>query len=150
MGIIFCVVILLVITINLLVFTITSNTEKEYVSLFVAILLISSICATWLLISVAPKSDSVATQVINDFRNNKYEIYKTEIINSDTTYYYRLKQKEQWNYLLYASLFYSPLAEFIFRIKELMNFTIWFQEKLFMKLQILFLQNQNVKLLKNI
>lgn len=31
MGIIFCVVILLVITINLLVFTITSNTEKEYV-----------------------------------------------------------------------------------------------------------------------
>ena len=92
MGIIFCVVILLVITINLLVFTITSNTEK--VSLFVAILLISSICATWLLISVAPKSDSVATQVINDFRNNKYEIYKTEIINSDTTYYYRLKQKE--------------------------------------------------------
>ena len=60
----------------------------------VAILLISSICATWLLISVAPKSDSVATQVINDFRNNKYEIYKTEIINSDTTYYYRLKQKE--------------------------------------------------------
>ena len=93
MGIIFCVVILLVITINLLVFTI-SNTEKEYVSLFVAILLISSICATWLLISVAPKSDSVATQVINDFRNNKYEIYKTEIINSDTTYYYRLKQKE--------------------------------------------------------
>lgn len=69
MGIIFCVVI----TINLLVF----NTEKEYVSLF-----------------VAPKSDSVATQVINDFRNNKYEIYKTEIINSDTTYYYRLKQKE--------------------------------------------------------
>ena len=48
----------------------------------------------WLLISVAPKSDSVATQVINDFRNNKYEIYKTEIINSDTTYYYRLKQKE--------------------------------------------------------
>lgn len=90
MGIIFCVVILLVITINLLVFTITSNTEKEYVSLFVAILLISSICATWLLIS----SDSVATQVINDFRNNKYEIYKTEIINSDTTYYYRLKQKE--------------------------------------------------------
>lgn len=48
-------------------FTITSNTEKEYVSLF-----------------VAPKSDSVATQVINDFRNNKYEIYKTEIINSDT------------------------------------------------------------------
>ena len=74
-------------------FTITSNTEKEYVSLFVAILLISSICATWLLISVAPKSDSVATQVIN-FRNNKYEIYKTEIINSDTTYYYRLKQKE--------------------------------------------------------
>lgn len=79
MGIIFCVVILLVITINLLVFTITSNTEKEYVSLFVAILLISSICAT---------------QVINDFRNNKYEIYKTEIINSDTTYYYRLKQKE--------------------------------------------------------
>ena len=50
MGIIFCVVILLVITINLLVFTITSNTEKEYVSLFVAILLISSICATWLLI----------------------------------------------------------------------------------------------------
>lgn len=39
-------------------------------------------------------SDSVATQVINDFRNNKYEIYKTEIINSDTTYYYRLKQKE--------------------------------------------------------
>lgn len=100
MGIIFCVVILLVITINLLVFTITSNTEKEYVSLFVAILLISSICvissicATWLLISVAPKSDSVATQVINDFRNNRYEIYKTEIINSDTTYYYRLKQKE--------------------------------------------------------
>lgn len=84
----------LVITINLLVFTITSNTEKEYVSLFVAILLISSICATWLLISVAPKSDSVATQVINDFRNNKYEIYKTEIINSGTTYYYRLKQKE--------------------------------------------------------
>lgn len=77
MGIIFCVVILLVITINLLVFTITSNTEKEYVSLF-----------------VAPKSDSVATQVINDFRNNRYEIYKTEIINSDTTYYYRLKQKE--------------------------------------------------------
>ncbi len=54
------------------------NTEKEYVSLF-----------------VAPKSDSVATQVINDFRNNRYEIYKTEIINSDTTYYYRLKQKEQ-------------------------------------------------------
>ena len=94
MGIIFCVVILLVITINLLVFTITSNTEKEYVSLFVAILLISSICATWLLFSVAPKSDSVATQVINDFRNNRYEIYKTEIINSDTTYYYRLKQKE--------------------------------------------------------
>ena len=92
MGIIFCIVILLVIAINLLVFTIT--TEKEYVSLFVAILLISSICATWLLISVAPKSDSVATQVINDFRNNKYEIYKTEIINSDTTYYYRLKQKE--------------------------------------------------------
>lgn len=84
MGIIFCVVILLVITINLLVFTITSNTEKEYVSLFVAILLISSICG--LLISVAPKSDSVATQVINNFRNNKYEIYKTEIINSDTTY----------------------------------------------------------------
>ena len=41
-----------------------------------------------------PKSDSVATQVINDFRNNKYEIYKTEIINSDTTYNYRLKQKE--------------------------------------------------------
>lgn len=41
-----------------------------------------------------PQSDSVATQVINDFRNNKYEIYKTEIINSDTTYYYRLKQKE--------------------------------------------------------
>ena len=67
---------------------------RKYVSLFVAILLISSICATWLLISVAPKSDSVATQVINDFRNNKYEIYKTEIINSDTTYYYRLKQKE--------------------------------------------------------
>lgn len=92
MGIIFCIVILLVIAINLLVFTITSNTEKEYVSLFVAILLISSICATWLLISVAPKSDSVATQVINDFRNNK--IYKTGIINSDTTYYYRLKQKE--------------------------------------------------------
>lgn len=29
-----------------------------------------------------------------DFRNNRYEIYKTEIINSDTTYYYRLKQKE--------------------------------------------------------
>ena len=92
MEIIFCIVILLVIAINLLVFTITSNTE--YVSLFVAILLISSICATWLLISVAPKSDSVATQVINDFRNNRYEIYKTEIINSDTTYYYRLKQKE--------------------------------------------------------
>ena len=63
-------------------------------SINIAILLISSICATWLLISVAPKSDSVATQVINDFRNNKYEIYKTEIINSDTTYYYRLKQKE--------------------------------------------------------
>lgn len=41
-----------------------------------------------------PKSDSAATQVINDFRNNRYEIYKTEIINSDTTYYYRLKQKE--------------------------------------------------------
>ena len=94
MGIIFCVVILLVITINLLVFTITSNTEKEYISLFVVILLISSISATWFLISVAPKSYSVATQVINDFRNNKYEIYKTEIINSDTTYYYRLKQKE--------------------------------------------------------
>lgn len=45
-------------------------------------------------IQEAPKSYSVATQVINDFRNNKYEIYKTEIINSDTTYYYRLKQKE--------------------------------------------------------
>ena len=94
MGIIFCVVILLVIAINLLAFTIISNTEKEYISLFVVILLISSICATWFLISVAPKSYSVATQVINDFRNNKYEIYKTEIINSDTTYYYRLKQKE--------------------------------------------------------
>lgn len=94
MGIIFCVVILLVIAINLLVFTIISNTEKEYISLFVVILLISSISATWFLISVAPKSYSVATQVINDFRNNKYEIYKTEIINSDTTYYYRLKQKE--------------------------------------------------------
>lgn len=94
MGIIFCAVILLVIAINLLVFTIISNTEKEYISLFVVILLISSISATWFLISVAPKSYSVATQVINDFRNNKYEIYKTEIINSDTTYYYRLKQKE--------------------------------------------------------
>jgi hypothetical protein len=94
MGIIFCVVILLVIAINLLAFTIISNTEKEYISLFVVILLISSISATWFLISVAPKSYSVATQVINDFRNNKYEIYKTEIINSDTTYYYRLKQKE--------------------------------------------------------
>lgn len=94
MGIIFCVVILFVIAINLLAFTIISNTEKEYISLFVVILLISSISATWFLISVAPKSDSVATQVINDFRNNKYEIYKTEIINSDTTYYYRLKQKE--------------------------------------------------------
>lgn len=94
MGIIFCVVILLVIVINLLAFTIISNTEKEYISLFVVILLISSISATWFLISVAPKSYSVATQVINDFRNNKYEIYKTEIINSDTTYYYRLKQKE--------------------------------------------------------
>lgn len=94
MGIIFCAVILLVIAINLLAFTIISNTEKEYISLFVVILLISSISATWLLISVAPKSYSVATQVINDFRNNKYEIYKTEIINSDTTYYYRLKQKE--------------------------------------------------------
>lgn len=46
MGIIFCIVILLVIAINLLVFTITSNTEKEYVSLFVAILLISSICGS--------------------------------------------------------------------------------------------------------
>lgn len=86
MGIIFC-------AINLLAFTIISNTEKEYISLFVVILLISSISATWFLISVAPKSYSVATQVINDFRN-KYEIYKTEIINSDTTYYYRLKQKE--------------------------------------------------------
>ena len=84
----------LVIAINLLAFTIISNTEKEYISLFVVILLISSISATWFLISVAPKSYSVATQVINDFRNNKYEIYKTEIINSDTTYYYRLKQKE--------------------------------------------------------
>lgn len=94
MGIIFCAVILLVIAINLLAFTIISNTEKEYISLFVVILLISFISATWLLISVAPKSYSVATQVINDFRNNKYEIYKTEIINSDTTYYYRLKQKE--------------------------------------------------------
>jgi hypothetical protein len=94
MGIIFCAVILLVIAINLLAFTIISNTEKEYISLFVVILLISSISATWFLISVAPKSYSVATQVINDFRNNKYEIYKTEIINSDTTYYYRLKQKE--------------------------------------------------------
>lgn len=93
MGIIFCAVILLVIAINLLAFTIISNTEKEYISLFVVILLISSISATWFLISVAPKSYSVATQVINDFRN-KYEIYKTEIINSDTTYYYRLKQKE--------------------------------------------------------
>lgn len=58
------------------------------------ITLVRSSKSTWLLISVAPKSDSVATQVINDFRNNKYEIYKTEIINSDTTYYYRLKQKE--------------------------------------------------------
>lgn len=94
MGIIFCAVILLVIAINLLAFTIISNTEKEYISLFVVILLISSISATWFLISVAPKSYSVATQVINDFRNNKYEIYKTEIINSDTTYYYHLKQKE--------------------------------------------------------
>ena len=94
MGIIFCVVILFVIAINLLAFTIISNTEKEYISLFVVILLISSISATWFLISVAPKSDSVATQVINDFRNNKYEIYKTEIINSDTTYYYLVKQKE--------------------------------------------------------
>lgn len=94
MGIIFCAVILLVIAINLLAFTIISNTEKEHISLFVVILLISSISATWFLISVAPKSYSVATQVINDFRNNKYEIYKTEIINSDTTYYYRLKQKE--------------------------------------------------------
>ena len=94
MGIIFCAVILLVIAINLLAFTIISNTEKEYISLFVVILLISSISATWFLISVAPKSYSVATQVINDFRNNKYEINKTEIINSDTTYYYRLKQKE--------------------------------------------------------
>lgn len=84
MGIIFCAVILLVIAINLLAFTIISNTEKEYISLFVVILLISSISATWFLISVAPKSYSVATQVINDFRNNKYEIYKTEIINSDT------------------------------------------------------------------
>lgn len=93
MGIIFYAVILLVIAINLLAFTIISNTEKEYISLFVVILLISSISATWFLISVAPKSYSVATQVINDFRN-KYEIYKTEIINSDTTYYYRLKQKE--------------------------------------------------------
>lgn len=74
--------------------TIRKNKEKEYISLFVVILLISSISATWFLISVAPKSYSVATQVINDFRNNKYEIYKTEIINSDTTYYYRLKQKE--------------------------------------------------------
>lgn len=94
MGTVFCVVILFVITINLLVFIITSNTEKEYTTLFVAILLISSISATWLLITIAPESDSVATQVINGFRNNKYEIYKTEIINSDTTYYYRLKQKE--------------------------------------------------------
>lgn len=43
MGIIFCAVILLVIAINLLAFTIISNTEKEYISLFVVILLISSI-----------------------------------------------------------------------------------------------------------
>lgn len=94
MGTIFCVVILFVIAINLLVFIITSDAEKEYTTLFVAILLISSISAAWLLITIASKSDSVATQVINGFRNNKYEIYKTEIINSDTTYYYRLKQKE--------------------------------------------------------
>lgn len=94
METVFCVVILFVIAINLLVFIITSDAEKEYTTLFVAILLISSISATWLLITIASKSDSVATQVINGFRNNKYEIYKTEIINSDTTYYYRLKQKE--------------------------------------------------------
>lgn len=99
MGIIFCIVILLVIAINLLVFTIilAAEQEKERVSyshilLQIVTMLTSSICATWLLISVAPKSDSAATQVINDFRNNK--IYKTEIINSDTTYYYHLKQKE--------------------------------------------------------
>ena len=101
MEIIFCIVILLVIAINLPVFTtiLAAEQEKERVSyshilLQIVTMLTSSICATWLLISVAPKSDSVATQVINDFRNNRYEIYKTEIINSDTTYYYRLKQKE--------------------------------------------------------
>lgn len=101
MEIIFCIVILLVIAINLLVFTtiLAAEQEKErvsysYILLQIVPMLTSSICATWLLISVAPKSDSVATQVINDFRNNRYEIYKTEIINSDTTYYYRLKQKE--------------------------------------------------------
>ena len=90
-------------------FTITSNTEKEYVSLFVAILLISSICAT---------------QVINDFRNNKYEIYKTEIVNSDTTLLLSSKTKRIMKlFIICFIILFSSCGVYIphKRVNELYN-----------------------------